>query len=314
VSGFVKLYASILDSSVWAESKDTRLVWVTMLAMADQHGIVEASIGGLARRAAVSREECEAALLVLSSPDPDDKSGVDEGRRIAKIDRGWHITNHAAYREFRTETQIATAERVRKFRQREKAVTGNDVTPGNAEKRPVRAEADREAESDQEGDPSDRRAGLDVGEGEPVLVLTPPAPGPSPTEKQRADAAWVFECWKHDTGHHRATFDAKRQARIRARLRDGFTREQLREAIQNRRNSLHLMGQNETGTVYDGIETLLRDAAQVERLLRLTEPERPRTGAGSGQRAADQLERQLARANALRESERNNTQPIKALR
>lgn len=147
-------------------------------------------------------------------------------------------------------------------------------------------------------DPSDRRAGLDGSaaveaedgtedpetspEPEPQLELVPPEP--SQAERLRVDARWVFEVWKLDTGHPRAVFDSKREARIRARLREGFSREQLKTAITNRHNSQHLMGNNASGTVYDGIETLLRDAAQVEKLLNLTEPERPRSPARSGAR------------------------------
>jgi hypothetical protein len=143
-------------------------------------------------------------------------------------------------------------------------------------------------------DPSDRRAGLDAGSDsaggdggtedpetppEPEPKLEPSPDEPTKAERQRADARWVFETWKHDTGHHRAILDGKREARIRARLRDGFDREQLRDAIQRRRNDPFLMGQNDSGRVYDGIETLLRDAAQVERLLALTAPMRPRSAA-----------------------------------
>ncbi|MES1188660.1 MAG: DnaT-like ssDNA-binding domain-containing protein [Myxococcales bacterium] len=106
------------------------MVWITMLAMADQDGHVEASVGGLTRRANVTREECEQALSVLSSPDPDDKSGVDDGRRIRKVGRGWSITNHRQYREMRTRKQIEGAQRVRKHRA--KGVTCNDVTSDNA--------------------------------------------------------------------------------------------------------------------------------------------------------------------------------------
>lgn len=152
------------------------------------------------------------------------------------------------------------------------------------------SEAGTEAEAEAE-DPSDRRAGLDAAadegnedpatapEPEPELVLAPTEP--SKTEKLRVDARWVFECWKQDTGHVRAFFDAKRENRIKARLREGFTREQLRDAITNRHNSRHLMG-IDSGVVYDGIETLLRDAAQVEKLLKLTQPEQARGGHSRG--------------------------------
>lgn len=160
MSDFVKLYGSILDSSVWATSKDTRLLWITMMAMANRHGIVEASVGGLARRAGLTREECEASLEVLSAPDPDDKSGVDEGRRIRKVERGWHLTNHATYRELRTDTQVKTAERVRNHRERKKAdeqrvtVTHvTEVTQRNAPSRQVLADRDRERDLDQRKPP-----------------------------------------------------------------------------------------------------------------------------------------------------------------
>ena len=36
-SGYVKIYGSILGSSVWAEAPSTRIVWITMLALADQN-------------------------------------------------------------------------------------------------------------------------------------------------------------------------------------------------------------------------------------------------------------------------------------
>lgn len=132
---------------------------------------------------------------------------------------------------------------------------------------------------------------------EPNLVLT--APEPTKADKLRADARWVFECWKQDTGHLRAFFDAKRENRIKARLRDGFSREQLRDAITNRHNSIHLMGR-ESGVVYDGIETLLRDAAQVEKLLRLTEPERPRGPARGSARAVQSSHGRTGTENARR--------------
>lgn len=132
---FVKIYGTILDSSIWAEPQPTRIVWITMLAMADADGVVRASIGGLARRANVPKPDVEAALETLSGPDPDTRDG-SAGHRIERLpdpEGGWRILNHSRYRDKRSPKQIATAERVRRFREREKAkleqaVTDNDVT------------------------------------------------------------------------------------------------------------------------------------------------------------------------------------------
>lgn len=191
---FVKIYSTILDSSVWGESKDVKLLWVTILAMGGETGVVEASVGGLARRAGLTREECEVALGVLLSPDPDDKSGVDEGRRIRKTERGWSITNHRLYRDFRTDKQIETAERVQKHRTKTKTVTrvtGNDVTAGNTESRPVRPDREREEDLEQEENPPPKDLPGRGGELPSVVVVPRSAEGgkvPCPADLQ-LDAA-----------------------------------------------------------------------------------------------------------------------------
>ena len=70
-----------------------------MLAMADQFGIVEASVPGLADMARVTLEECQEALGELQSPDPYSRSSESEGRRIEPVDGGWKLINHGKYRE-----------------------------------------------------------------------------------------------------------------------------------------------------------------------------------------------------------------------
>lgn len=105
MNGFTLLWSKILDSSIWINgSKETRLVWITLLAMKNHEGRIWASIVGLADRAKVSREECRKALVILLSPDPDDTSKVEEGRRIREIQGGWEIVNHDLYR-FSTEAK-----------------------------------------------------------------------------------------------------------------------------------------------------------------------------------------------------------------
>jgi hypothetical protein len=107
-------------------------------------------------------------------------------------------------------------------------------------------------------------------------AVTPPVPPvpPVPDKLCRASAKVrrVFDAWQADIGRTGAKLDAKRTSRIKARLNEGFTPEQLIEAIRNRRNDPWLMGKGDSPRIFDGIETLLRDAQQVERLIALTVP------------------------------------------
>ena len=114
--GFVKIYESILQSTIWLESPEIKVVWFTMLALKDQEGIVHASIPGLAKTAGVSVEDCETALKKFLSPDPYSRTKDFEGRRIQERDGGWFLINHAKYRDQRTKKQIDDAERQARHR------------------------------------------------------------------------------------------------------------------------------------------------------------------------------------------------------
>lgn len=98
-----KLDGGITDSTVWFEPDPTRITWITMLAMCDQHGYVGASIPGLAGRARVSVDDCLRALECFMAPDPYSRTQDFEGRRIAEADGGWVLLNHAKYRAKQSE-------------------------------------------------------------------------------------------------------------------------------------------------------------------------------------------------------------------
>ncbi len=139
---FVKLHGTILDSSIWLDDHPTRLLWITMLVMADEHGVVQASVGGLAARARITREECEAGLAKFLGPDPDSRDQTS-GERIDRVPGGWLIINHANYRDKQTRQQALTAARVARHREKHRRATGNDVAPDNATS-PSEAEAEAE--------------------------------------------------------------------------------------------------------------------------------------------------------------------------
>jgi hypothetical protein len=98
MGGFTKLFNTIITSSIWGEDDKTRIVWITMLALQDADGKVDAAIPGLADMARVSLEDCRKALQILLNPDPDSRSKEYEGRRIKEIDGGWLILNAEKYR------------------------------------------------------------------------------------------------------------------------------------------------------------------------------------------------------------------------
>jgi hypothetical protein len=109
---FTKLFASITDSSIWSEDNATRIVWITMLAMADAHGYVGASILGLAARARVSVPECEKALAKFMAPDPYSRTRDHDGRRIVLDDGGWTLINYKRHRDIARDESVKESKRL----------------------------------------------------------------------------------------------------------------------------------------------------------------------------------------------------------
>jgi hypothetical protein len=182
VAGFTKLFSDIIDSTIWREDHATKIVWVTMLAKADRHGVVRSSLPGLADAARVTIPECESAIQKFLGPDPYSRTKDLDGRRILETDGGWILLNYLKYRKIRDdeETRIATAERVRRFREKQNVTR---VTPGNAI---AEAEAEAEAEAKAKAEAKDQQT-------MPAETSSPPArvsrnkpkkeaPSPEPVE------------------------------------------------------------------------------------------------------------------------------------
>lgn len=97
MKGYTKLFHSLIYSTIWQEPVETKVVWITMLAMKDADGKVLCSIPFLAKSAGVTLEQCLAALEKFKSPDPYSSTKVKEGRRVEDVDGGWFIINHYKY-------------------------------------------------------------------------------------------------------------------------------------------------------------------------------------------------------------------------
>jgi len=125
MTGYTKLFSSILGSTVWREPAPTKVVWITMLAAKDLYGEVEASIPGLAHLSGQSIEETETALATFLAPDPYSRTREHEGRRIEVIEGGWYILNHDKYRDKMSPEDMKAKAAIRQARFREK----HKVTP-----------------------------------------------------------------------------------------------------------------------------------------------------------------------------------------
>lgn len=145
MQGYTKLFSSILMSSIWEEPTETRIVWVTLLALADQHGHVDGTPKSLARVARVSLKDCQRALTAFLNPDPEDRSGVDNGRRIRPEQGGWLIINHAAYRHRMSAEERRERDKLRKRKARMSAgcpqTSENVLDVSQAEADQIRSEA-----------------------------------------------------------------------------------------------------------------------------------------------------------------------------
>jgi hypothetical protein len=120
MQGYAKLFSTIITSSIWSADDKTRIVWITMLALADRYGNVQASIPGLAATARVTLQECEAAVRTLSNPDPYSRSTDSEGRRIEPIEGGWHLLNYVKYRRMKRSAERTEYLRIKQREHRER--------------------------------------------------------------------------------------------------------------------------------------------------------------------------------------------------
>jgi hypothetical protein len=132
MANYTKLFNSIITSTIWTEDDKTRIVWITMLAIADQHGEVQASIPGLARVSGVSLEAAENAINKFLAPDPYSRTPDDEGRRIEKIEGGWALLNHGKYRLMASAEDSKKSNADRQKRHRDKKNRNANVTESNA--------------------------------------------------------------------------------------------------------------------------------------------------------------------------------------
>jgi len=110
------------------------------------YGFVEAAGPGIVHRAGLDDrgpifQSAMEALARLGEPEPASRSHAFDGRRLVRVDGGFIVLNFIQYRE----KDSTTAERSRRWRERQKAKAASRVT--DTPTRVIRHQAEAEAEA-----------------------------------------------------------------------------------------------------------------------------------------------------------------------
>lgn len=118
---WTRLMSGIVHSTVWQNPLHVKVVWITLLAMKDDKGMVYTSMPGLAHTAGVTLEQCKEAIDQFLAPDPYSSSQEFEGRRIEKVDRGFFVLNHFKFRDWKEDgLRQKNREKQARYRERQK--------------------------------------------------------------------------------------------------------------------------------------------------------------------------------------------------
>lgn len=137
---FGKIFTQIFDSSL-ADNPQSRWVFMDMLVLADQNGVVDMTREAISRRTNVPIKIIRTAIKELESSDPRSRSSEFQGVRLKRLDEhrdwGWVIVNYQKYRA------IANAEAYREVnREKVQAIRDRSKSPPVP---PDKAEAEAEA-------------------------------------------------------------------------------------------------------------------------------------------------------------------------
>lgn len=165
---YAKLFKSLFEGSMRGKS-DVILVWVNLLANADQDGFVDRHFRAIADETGLPLERVYIAIAELESPDTDSRSKELEGRRIERMEEhrtwGWKIINHAKYRALRNTEERRVQNRLAQERFREKRKQNSKQS---------KQKSARSAHTDTDTDTDTNKTTFAVSDKKPIAQPLPP--------------------------------------------------------------------------------------------------------------------------------------------
>lgn len=90
---------------------------------------------------------------------------------------------------------------------------------------------------------------------------------PSPPDHRAGEVQEIFAYWQASLSHPTAKLTAERRRKVEARLRQGYTVEQIKQAIDGCAASPFHRGENDEGRVYDDLELICRSGSKLENFI-----------------------------------------------
>ena len=94
-------------------------------------------------------------------------------------------------------------------------------------------------------------------------------PCPGKPEPFTVSVDEIFGFWRETLNHPHAKIGDKRRKLICARLKDGYTVDDLKDAVSGCSLSPFHMGDNDRRQIYDGVELIFRDAGKIDGFIKI---------------------------------------------
>lgn len=112
-----------------------------------------------------------------------------------------------------------------------------------------------------------------VSSGNPVVTLTSNQEPVTSNQKEKKDTSpkgsfllveEIFNYWKEKTGKKKAQLGGALKSKILGRIKDGYSVEDIKQAIDGNSGSSWHQGQNDKNTKYNGLDLICRDSTKID--------------------------------------------------
>lgn len=113
----------------------------------------------------------------------------------------------------------------------------------------------------------------------------------------------IFGYWKETLDHPRAKIDKTRKSKVRCRLKDGYSVDDIKLAIDGCLASPYHQGQNKRGMIYDDLELICRDSKHIDQFIKSAKEPNAKLISPAGRQARQNGKTWLQMRQAKREAQ-----------